>query len=103
MKSNGAWQTAVGALALLATVFVLPSPLFHVASGGTDAAATGLFVLGLALLAGGLGLTGYGLFRRSRDLSRPRSYGTREPSSVDGDRPVNPHAIPPSYGAVPPS
>jgi predicted phage tail protein len=102
MKSKGTWQIAVGSAALAATLFVLPTPLFRVASGSADAGATGLFVLGLALLAGGLGSLGYGMFRRSRELNRARSYDTREPSSLDEDRPVNPHAIPKSYGAVPP-
>ena len=102
MKSKGTWQIVVGSAALAATLFVLPTPLFHVASGSADAGATGLFILGLALLTGGLGLLGYGLFRRSRDLNTARSYATREPSSLDEDRPVNPHAIPTSYGAVPP-
>jgi len=102
MKSKGTWQVAAGSAALTATLFVLPTPLFQVASGSADAGATGLFILGLALLAGGLGFLGHGLFRRSRDLNRARSYATREPSSPDEDRPVNPYAMPRSYGAVPP-
>ena len=102
MKSKGTWQVAAGSAALAATLFVLPTPLFQVASGSADAGATGLFILGLALLAGGLGFLGHGLFRRSRDLNRARSYATREPSSPDEDRPVNPYAMPRSYGAVPP-
>jgi hypothetical protein len=102
MKSKGTWQIAVGSAALAGTLFVLPTPLFQVASGRADAGATGLFILGLALLAGGLGILGYGLFRRSRGLNRARSYATREPSSLDEDRPVNPYAVPKSYGAVPP-
>ena len=102
MKSKGTWQIAVGSVALAATLVVLPTPLFHVASGSADAGATGLFVVGLALLAGGLGFLGYGLRRRSRELNTARSYATREPSSLDEDRPVNPYELPKSYGAVPP-
>ena len=71
-------------------------------TGSADAGAAGLFVLGVALLAGGLGFVGVGLYRRSRDLRTARSYATREASSLDGDRPVNPYGIPKSYGAVPP-
>ena len=36
------------------------------------------------------------------ELNTARSYATREPSSLDEDRPVNPHALPKSYGAGPP-
>ncbi|MGO4193312.1 hypothetical protein AB4Y67_16800 [Arthrobacter sp. YAF17] len=97
MKSKGTWQIAVGSAALAATLFVLPTPLFQVTSGVADAGATGLFILGLALLAGGLGILGYGLFRRSRNLNTARSYATREPSSLDEDRPVNPHALPKTF------
>lgn len=100
--SKGTWQVGAGGAALAATLFILPTPLFQVASGGADAGATGLFVLGLALLAGGLGFLGYGLFRRSRDLNTARSYATREPSSLDEDRPVNPYELPKSYGTLPP-
>lgn len=102
MKSKGTWQTAAGGVVLAVTLFVLPTPLFQVASGRADAGATVLFILGLGLLAGGLGLLGYGLFRHSRELNRARSYATREPSSRDEDRPVNPYAVPKSYGALPP-
>lgn len=102
MKSNGTRQIAAGSLALAAAIFVLPTPLFQVATGSADAGAAALFVLGLALLAGGLGLLGFGLYRRSRDLKTARTYATREPSSLDEDRPVNPYAVPKSYGAVPP-
>ncbi|WP_346925487.1 hypothetical protein [uncultured Arthrobacter sp.] len=102
MKSKGTWQIAVGSSALAAVILVLPTPLFHVASGNADAGVTGLFLLGLALLAGGLGFLGSGLFQRSRELNTARSYATREPSSLDEDRPVNAYAVPQSYGAVPP-
>lgn len=102
MKSNGTRLIVAGSLALAAAVFVLPTPLFQVASGRADAGATGLFMLGLALLAGGLAVLGVGLYRRSRDLKTARTYATREPSALDEDRPVNPYAIPRSYGAVPP-
>jgi hypothetical protein len=102
MKSKGTWHVVAGSLALAATIFVLPTPFFQVVTGSADAGATGLFILGLALLAGGLGSVGVGLYRRSRDLKTARTYATREPSSLDEDRPVNPYAIPKSYGAVPP-
>jgi hypothetical protein len=102
MKSNGRWIIAAGSLALAAAIFVLPTPLFKVATGRADAGTTALFLLGLVLLAGGLVSLGVGLVRRSRDLKTARTYATREPSSLDEDRPVNPYAIPKSYGAVPP-
>lgn len=102
MKSKGTWQIVAGSLALAATIFVLPTPLFQVVTGSADAGATGLFVLGLVLLAGGLGSVGFGLYRRTRNLKTARNYATREPSSLDEDRPVNPYGIPKSYGAVPP-
>ena len=102
MKSNGSRHIVAGSLALAAAFFVLPTPLFQVATGSADAGAAGLFILGLAPLVGGLGLLGFGLYRRSRDLNTARTYATREPSSLDEDRPVNPYAIPKSYGAVPP-
>jgi hypothetical protein len=102
MKYKGTRQIVAGGLALAVAVFVLPMPLFQVATGSADAGATGLFMLGLTLLAGGLVLLGAGLFRRSRDLRTARTYATREPSSLDEDRPVNPYGIPKSYGAVPP-
>ena len=102
MKSNGTRLIVAGSLALAAAIFVLPTPLFQVASGSADAGAAGLFILGLALLAGGVGLLGVGLYRRSRDLKTARTYATREPSALDEDRPVNPYAIPKSYGALPP-
>ena len=102
MKPNGTRQIVAGSLALAAALFVLPTPLFQVATGSADAGVAGLFVLGLALLAGGLGLLGFGLYRRSRNLKTARTYANREPSSLDEDRPVNPYAVPKSYGAVPP-
>lgn len=102
MRSKGTSQIAVGGAALAATLFVLPTPLFNVASGNADPGATGLFILGLALLAGGLGFLGYGLVRRSRELNTARNYTTRERSSLDEDRPVNPYELPRSYGALPP-
>ena len=64
--------------------------------------AVALFVLGLGLLVGGLGLIALGLHKRSRNLPTARSYDTREPSSSDEDRPVNPYALPNSFGALPP-
>jgi len=102
MKSKGTWQIAVGIISLAATVFVLPMPLFEVVSGIAGQGAVALFVIGLGLLVAGLGFVAVGLLKRSRNLRTPRSYDTREPSSSDGDRPVNPHAVPNTYGALPP-
>lgn len=102
MQSKGTWQIAVGSIFLAATVFVLPMPLFEVFSGIAGQGAVVLFVLGLGLLVGGLGFVAVGLHKRSRNLRTARSYDTREPSSSDEDRPVNPHALPNSYGALPP-
>lgn len=102
MKSKGAWQVAGGAIFLAVTVFVLPMPLFEVFSGVAGQGAVALFVLGLGLLVVGLGFVAVGLHKRSRNLRTARTYDTREPSSSDGDRPVNPHALPNIYGATPP-
>ncbi|CAH0128053.1 hypothetical protein SRABI26_00148 [Arthrobacter sp. Bi26] len=102
MKPKGTWQIAVGSIALAATVFVLPMPLFDVFSGIAGQGAVALFVLGLGLLVGGLGFVAVGLHKRPRNLRTARSYDTREPSSADEDRPVNPHAVPNTYGALPP-
>jgi len=43
-----------------------------------------------------------GLHKRSRNLRTARNYDTREPSASDADRPVNPQALPNTYGALPP-
>jgi hypothetical protein len=102
MKSKGTWQIAVGITSLVVTVFVLPMPLFEVFSGIAGQGAAALFVLGLVLLVAGLGFVSVGLLKRSRDRRTARSYDTREPTSSDGDRPVNPHAVPNTYGALPP-
>ena len=102
MQSKGSWQIVVGLIILAATVFVLPMPLFEVSSGNAGQGAVVMFVVGLGLLAGSLGFIAVGLHKRSRNLRTARSYDTREPSSSDGDRPVNPHALPNTYGAVPP-
>ncbi len=102
MRSKGTWQIAVGLTLLAVTVFVLPTPLFEVFSGTAGQGAAALFVLGLVLLAGGLGWVAVGLRERARNLRTARSYDTREPASSDGDRPANPHALPSSYGALPP-
>ena len=102
MQSKGTWQIAVGSIFLAATVFTLPMPLFEVFSGSAGQGAAAVFVLGLALLAAGLGLVAVGLYKRSRNLRTPRSYDTREPSSSDEDRPTNPHSLPHTYGALPP-
>lgn len=99
---QGTRQIAGGFTALPATVFVLPMPLFEVFSGIADQGAAALFVLGPGLLLVGLGLIAVGLYKRSRNLRTARSYDTREPSSSDEDRHVNPHAVPNTYGALPP-
>ncbi|KRE79995.1 hypothetical protein [Arthrobacter sp. Soil763] len=73
-------------------------------SGGAEGGGTvGLFGLGLTLLAAGLVLAAVGIRLRSRPLRTPRSYDTRAPAASDADRPVNPHALPKSYGAIPPA
>lgn len=102
MHSKGSWQIVVGLILLAATVFVLPIPLFEVSSGGAGQGTVVMFVVGLGLLVGSLGLVSVGLYKRSRNLRTPRSYDTREPSTSDGDRAVNPHALPNTYGAIPP-
>lgn len=102
MHSKGSWQIAVGLALLAATVFVLPTPLFEVSAGVAAQGALVMFVVGLCLLVGSLGFIAVGLVMRSRDLRTARSYDTREPSSADGDRPVNPYALPKTYGAIPP-
>jgi ABC-type nickel/cobalt efflux system permease component RcnA len=102
MQSKGTRQIAVGLILLAATVFVLPTPLFEVSSGIAGQGAVVMFAVGLGLLLAGLGFVGVGLRKRSRNLRTPRTYDTREPSSSNEDRPVNPHAVPHSYGAVPP-
>ena len=91
MKSKGTWQIAVGSAALAATLFVLPTPLFQVASGSADAGATGLFILGLALLAGGLGFLGYGLcpaFPRAEQGAELRHQGAVLPGRGPARQPV---------------
>ena len=103
MQSKGTWQIAVGLIFLAATVFVLPMPLFEVFSGIAGQGAVTLFVLGVCLLTVGLGLVAVGLHKRSRNLRTARTYDTREPSTSDEDRPVNPHARPNTYGALPPT
>lgn len=102
MQPKGTSQIAVGSTFLAATVFVLPMPLFEVFSGIAGEGAVALFILGLGLLAVGLGLVAVGLHKRSRNLRTARTYDTREPSASDADRPVNPHALPNTYGALPP-
>ena len=77
-------------------------PLFEVFSGIAGQGAMVMFAVGLGLLLAGLGFIAVGLRKRSRNLRTPRTYDTREPSSSNEDRPVNPHAVPQSYGAVPP-
>ena len=103
MKSKGTWQIAVGIIFLAATVFVLPMPLFEVSSGIGGQGAVALFGLGLGLLVVGLSFVAVGLRKRSRNLRTARTYDTREASASDEDRPVNPHALPNTYGAFPPA
>ena len=91
MKSKGTWQIAVGSVALAATLFVLPTPLFQVASGSADAGATGLFILGLALLAGGLGFLGYRTvpaFPRAEHGAELRHQGAVLPGRGPAGQPV---------------
>lgn len=102
MQSKGTWQIAVGLILLAATVFVLPTPLFEVFSDSAGQGAVVIFAVGLGLLLAGLGFIAVGLRKRSRNLRTPRTYDTREPSTSNEDRPANPHAVPHSYGAVPP-
>ena len=102
MQSKGTWQIAVGLIFLAFTVFVLPMPLFEVFTGIAGQGEVALFVLGLGLLAVGSWACCGGLHKRSRNLRTARNYDTREPSASDADRPVNPHALPNTYGALPP-
>lgn len=97
MKSKGRLQISLGSVLLFGTLFVLPSSAYDVLSGRAPDGSLALSVLGLALLAGGAGLLGIGLVRRSRDLRAARTYDSREPSIPDPERPENPYAPPPAF------
>ena len=100
MGSKGTLFIGSGVALLAAALIVMPLPLFDALSGR---GAPGLaLAAGIAVLLAGLGLLVVGLRRRSRNLRTPRTYATKEPTSLDEDRPVNPYALPKSYGAIPP-
>ena len=101
MKHKGMALIAAGAVSLAAAVFLLPTPLFEVLAGKTGLVSLP-FVAGLVALVAALALLAVGFRRRGRDLRTARTYDSREPSSLDGDRPSNPYALPKSYGALPP-
>jgi hypothetical protein len=61
-----------------------------------------MFAVGLGLLVAGLGFVAVGLRKRSRNLRTARTHDTREASSSNEDRPVNPYAVPNPYGSVRP-
>ncbi|RKR12740.1 hypothetical protein [Arthrobacter oryzae] len=102
MQSKRTWQITVGSILLAATMFVLPMPLAEVFTGIAGQGAAVMFVVGLGLLVGGLGFIAVGLRKQSRNLRTARTYDTREASSSNEDRPVNPYAVPNPYGAVRP-
>ena len=94
MHTKGTRRLIGGGIALVATIFILPTPLFEVFNGTTEGLTMVLFVLGAALLLGGLVLVVTGLRLRSRDLHTPRNYDTRQPTSQDDDRPIDSHSMP---------
>lgn len=83
-----------GSVALVATIFILPTALFEVFTGTTEGATIALLVLGAALLLGGLFLVVTGLRLRSHDLNTARSYDTRQATTQDDDRPIDSHSMP---------
>lgn len=100
MGSKGTLFIGSGVALLAAALIMMPLPLFDALSGrGVRGVA---LAAGTAFLLAGLGLLVTGLRRRSRNLRTPRTYATQEPTSLDEDRPVNPYALPKSYGAIPP-
>ncbi|MHA7293263.1 hypothetical protein [Arthrobacter sp. HLT1-21] len=74
MNSTGTRRLVAGSIALVATIFILPSALFEVFVGTTEGAVVALFALGLALLVGGICLVLSGSLSRSRELHSPRTY-----------------------------
>ncbi|WP_247041572.1 hypothetical protein [Arthrobacter rhizosphaerae] len=95
-KAKGLIETAFGILALFASVFVLPLPLYEMASGAAKNGSVILLILGLTILICGLVLLCRGLLLRSRDLRTPRTYDSWEPTTLDRDRPENPYQLPPA-------
>lgn len=94
MHTKGTRRLITGGVALVATLFILPTPLFEVFSGTAEGLSLVLFVLGVVLLLGGLFLVITGLVKRSGDLRTPRSYDTRQGTTSDEDRPVDGHSMP---------
>lgn len=94
MHTEGTRRLIGGGIALVATIFILPTPLFEVFTGTAEGLTLVLFALGAALLLGGLVLVVTGLRMRSRDLRTPRTYDTRQPTSQDDDRPIDSHSMP---------
>ena len=94
MHSTGTWRLVAGGIALVATVFVLPTALFEVFNGTAEGATIALFTVGVVLLLGGLFLVITGLRMRSRDLNTARSYDTRQAATQDDDRPIDSHSMP---------
>ena len=74
MRGTGTWRLVAGSIALIATIFILPSALFEVFVGTTEGAVVALLALGLAFLVGGICLMLSGSLTRSRDLHSPRTY-----------------------------
>lgn len=97
MNARGTLQISLGGLLLFGTLFVLPSSAYDVGSGQASDVAVALFVIGLALLGGGVVLLSIGMVRRSRNLRTARTYDTREPSIPDPEHPNNPYAPPAAF------
>lgn len=95
-KAKGLIETAIGILTLFASVFVLPLPLYEIASGRAGDGSMLPVIVGLAVLLCGLVLLCRGLLKRSRDLRTPRTYDSWEPTPSDRDRPENPYQVPPA-------
>ncbi len=76
MLTTGTRRLITGGVALVATLFILPTPLFEVFSGTAEGLSLALFVLGIVLLVSGISLVIAGLLRRSHDLRRPRDYAS---------------------------
>ncbi|MBG6179118.1 hypothetical protein [Arthrobacter sp. CAN_A1] len=94
MHSTGTWRLVAGGIALVATIFVLPTALFEVFNGTAEGGTIALFSVGAVLLLGGLSLVITGLRMRSRDLNTARSYDTRQATTQDDDRPIDSHSMP---------
>ncbi|MHA7277006.1 hypothetical protein ACX80O_10855 [Arthrobacter sp. Hz1] len=94
MNTSGTGRLIAGGIALVATIFVLPTALFEVFNGTADGATISPFTVGALLLLGGLFLVITGLRMRSRDLNTARSYDTRQATTQDDDRPIDSHSMP---------